>query len=87
MMNVTVLKQNITESYDETMDSFLSSDEYNRKVFAANKLFAALRKELSSDQQYKLDSVLTAFDEIAREEAKEALFRGFLGLKELEKNL
>ena len=68
------------------MDSFLSSDEYNRKVSDANRLFAALRKELSSDQQYKLDSVLIAFDEIAREEAQEALFRGFLGLKEREQN-
>ena len=64
------------------MDSYLSSEEYNRKVSDINLLYVALRAELSPDQQKKLDSLLTAYDNLAHDEAEEALFRGSLGFYE-----
>ncbi len=81
-MDVAISRKNITESYDDIMDSYLSSEEYNRKVSDINLLYVALRAELSPDQQKKLDSLLTAYDNLAHDEAEEALFRGSLGFYE-----
>ncbi|MCR4996292.1 MAG: hypothetical protein K6A61_03220 [Butyrivibrio sp.] len=50
-MDVAISRKNITESYDDIMDSYLSSEEYNRKVSDINLLYVALRAELSPDQQ------------------------------------
>ena len=81
-MDVAISRKNITESYDDIMDSYLSSEEYNQKVSGINLLYVALRAELSPDQQKKLDSLLTAYDNLAHDEAEEALFRGSLGFYE-----
>ena len=81
-MDVAISRKNITESYDDIMDSYLSSEEYNRKVSGINLLYVALRAELSPDQQKKLDSLLTAYDNLAHDEAEEALLRGSLGFYE-----
>lgn len=64
------------------MDSYLSSEEYNQKVSDINWLYVAFRAELSPDQKDKLDSLLTAFDNLTHDEAVEALFRGSLGFNE-----
>ena len=79
-MDVAISRKNITESYDDIMDSYLSSEEYNQKVSDINLLYVAFRAELSQDQKDKLDSLLTAFDNLAHEEAEEALFRGCNGV-------
>ena len=52
-MDVAISRKNITESYDDIMDSYLSSEEYNQKVSGINLLYVALRAELSPDQQKK----------------------------------
>lgn len=79
-MDVTITKQNITESYDydEAMDSYLCSEEYRQKVSSANSLFAAFRRELTLDQCDTLDTLLNLYDDISREEAQEALRTGIL---------
>ena len=79
-MDVAISRKNITESYDEIMDSYLSSEEYNQKVSDINWLYVAFRAELSQDQKDKLDALLTAFDNLAHDEAMEALFRGCNGV-------
>jgi len=53
-MDVAISRKNITESYDDIMDSYLSSEEYNQKVSGINLLYVALRAELSPDQQKKI---------------------------------
>ncbi|MEE3495680.1 MAG: hypothetical protein VZR06_11000 [Butyrivibrio sp.] len=77
-MDVTVTTQNITESYDEAMDSYLCSEKYRQKVSAANSLFAAFRRELTLDQCDTLACLLNMYDAISREEAQEALRVGML---------
>ena len=77
-MDVTVTNRNITESYDEAMDSYLCSEEYRQKVSAANSLFAAFRRGLTLDQCDTLVTLLGMYDAISREEAEEALRVGIL---------
>ena len=55
-----------------------ASEEYNQKVSDITLLYVAFRAELSPDQKDKLDSLLTAFDNLAHDEAVEALFRDSL---------
>ena len=77
-MDVTVTNRNITESYDEAMDSYLCSEEYRQKVSAANSLFAAFRRGLTLDQCDTLVTLLSMYDAISREESEEALRVGIL---------
>lgn len=77
-MDVTVTNRNITESYDEAMDSYLCSEEYRQKVSAANSLFAAFRRGLTLDQCDTLVTLLGMYDAISREESEEALRVGIL---------
>ncbi|WP_026654555.1 hypothetical protein [Butyrivibrio sp. AE3003] len=85
-MDVTVTNRNITESYDEAMDSYLCSEEYRQKVSAANSLFAAFRRELTLDQCDTLVTLLGMYDAISREESEEALRVGILiGQESVEK--
>ena len=77
-MDVTVTNRNITESYDEAMDSYLCSEEYRQKVSAANSLFAAFRRGLTLDQCDTLVTLLGMYDAISREESEEALRVGML---------
>ncbi len=79
-MDVTITKQNITESYDydEAIDSYLCSEEYRQKVSAANSIFAAFRRELTLDQCDTLVTLLSMYDELSREESEEALRVGML---------
>lgn len=85
-MDVTVTNRNITESYDEAMDSYLCSEEYRQKVSAANSLFAAFRRGLTLDQCDTLVTLLSMYDAISREESEEALRVGILiGQESVEK--
>jgi hypothetical protein len=85
-MDVTVTNRNITESYDEAMDSYLCSEEYRQKVSAANSLFAAFRRGLTLDQCDTLVTLLGMYDAISREESEEALRVGILiGQESVEK--
>lgn len=85
-MDVTVTNRNITESYDEAMDSYLCSEEYRQKVSAANRLFAAFRRGLTLDQCDTLVTLLGMYDAISREESEEALRVGILiGQESVEK--
>ncbi|SFU94181.1 hypothetical protein [Butyrivibrio sp. M55] len=85
-MDVTVTNPNITESYDEAMDSYLCSEEYRQKVSAANSLFAAFRRGLTLDQCDTLVTLLGMYDAISREESEEALRVGILiGQESVEK--
>lgn len=78
-MGLSILRDTISNSYDNTMDSYLCSEEYKEKLDYANKRFIAFRKKLTPDQQDELDSVLGIFNDIAQEESIEALCRGWFG--------
>ena len=80
------LESCIKDSYEDTMESYLESDNHKEASWEFNKMYYKLRNRLLPEEAKMLDNIFNAMEEMNDATAKEAYHRGVvLGMSHSKK--